>query len=323
MRKIAGHDIGPIGLGCMSFGGIYGATDEADSFACMQAALDLGVTHWDVAEIYGAGVSERVIGRFLAQTSAEVTLATKAGIYTRPSRHFSNSASDLRRSLEGSLERLGRSSVELFYIHRREAELPVEEVMETLARFVEEGLIGAIGFSEIAPSTLRCAHAVHPVAAVQSEYSLWSRQPELGMIQTCAELGVAFVAFSPLARGVLGDSFPGREAFPEGDFRRNQPRFLDPNYAANLAVVDGFKAWCAARGWASSAVALAWCLAQGEHVIPIPGTRSAEHLRELAFGAEITLSAKDLAEIERLLPRGFAHGARYAPAQWAGVEIYG
>ncbi|MEX3016665.1 aldo/keto reductase [Gymnodinialimonas hymeniacidonis] len=323
MRELAGHPVGPIGLGCMSFGGIYGATDTAESFACMQAALDLGVTHWDVAEIYGGGVSETVIGQFLGETGAEVMLATKAGIYTQPERHFSNAASDLRRSLEGSLERLGRSSVELFYIHRREHERPVEEVMETLAGFVSEGLIGGIGFSEISPATLRRAHAVHPVAAVQSEYSLWSRQPELGMIQTCAELGVAFVAFSPLARGVLGDGFSGREAFPEGDFRKGQPRFLDPNYAANMAVVEGFKTWCHGRGWSTAAVALAWVLAQGEHVIPIPGTRSAAHLAEFVAGAEMVLSSDDLAEIERLLPVGFAHGARYAPSQWAAVEIYG
>ncbi len=323
MRQLAGHDVGPIGLGCMSFGGIYGATDEAESFACMQAALDLGVTHWDVAEIYGAGVSETVIGRFLEQSGADVILATKAGIYTQPQRHFSNEASDLRRSLEGSLERLGRSSVELFYIHRREEARPVEEVMETLSGFVAEGLIRGIGFSEIAPATLRRAHAVHPVAAVQSEYSLWSRQPDLGMLQACADLGVAFVAFSPLARGVLSDHFPGREAFPDGDFRKGQPRFLDPNYAANLAAIEGFKTWCAGQGWSTAAVSLAWVLAQGDHVIPIPGTRSAEHLRELTAGADIVLSADDLAEIERLLPVGFAHGARYAPAQWAAVEIYG
>ncbi len=323
MRRLAGHPVGPVGLGCMSFGGIYGATDVEESFACMQAAVDLGVTHWDVAEIYGAGVSEKAIGQFLAETGAQVMLATKAGIYTQPTRHFSNAADDLRRSLEGSLERLERDRVELFYVHRREADRPIEEVTETLARFVEEGLIGGIGFSEISPASLRRAHAVHLVAAVQSEYSLWSRQPELGMIQTCAELGVAFVAFSPLARGVLSDGFPGRDAFPEGDFRKGQPRFLDPNYQANMAYIQGFRSWCAQRGWSTAATALAWVLAQGEHVIPIPGTRSAAHLTELVKGAEIALSDEDLAEIERLLPIGFAHGARYAPSQWAAVEIYG
>ncbi|QXT40449.1 aldo/keto reductase [Gymnodinialimonas ceratoperidinii] len=322
MRQLAGRDIGPIGLGCMSFGGIYGATDEKESFACMQAALDLGVTHWDVAEIYGGGVCESVIGRFLAETGADVTLATKAGIYTQPRRHFSNAASDLRRSLEGSLKRLGRDRVELFYLHRREHERPVEEVMETLAGFMAEGLIGGIGLSEIAPATLRRAVKVAPVAAVQSEYSLWTRLPELGMIRACDEVGAAFVGFSPLGRGVLCDHFQGRENFPAGDFRSGQPRFQDPNYQANLAAIEGFKRFCAARGWATSATALAWVLAQGDHVIPIPGTRTAKHLRELVGAVEIALGQEDLAEIERLLPAGFAHGARYSDAQWAAVESY-
>ncbi len=322
-RDLAGHRVGAVGLGCMSFGGIYGATVEEDSFACMQAALDLGVTHWDVAEIYGGGMCETVIGRFLAATGAQVMLATKAGIYMQPSRHFSNAGGDLRRSLEGSLTRLGRDRVELFYIHRREAERPVEEVMETLAGFVAEGLIGGIGFSEIAPATLRRAVAIHPVAAVQSEYSLWSRQPDLGMVQACAELGVAFVAFSPLARGVLSDHFPGREAFPKGDFRARQPRFLDPNYTVNLALIAPFKAFCAARGWSTAAASLAWVMAQGDHIIPIPGTRTAAHLAELAQADAIVLTPEDHAEIDRLLPVGFAHGARYAADQWPAVEIYG
>lgn len=323
MRTLAGHSVGPIGLGCMSFGGIYGATDETESFTCMQAALDLGVTHWDVAEVYGDGVSEAVIGRFLAETGAQVTLATKGGIYRTPERHFSNAKDRLRASLEGSLERLGRSSVEVYYIHRRDHGVEVEHVMETMAGFVEEGLIGAIGLSEIAPFTLRRAHAVHPVAAVQSEYSLWVRQPELGMIQTCADLGTAFVAFSPLARGMLSDHFQGREAFHDGDFRKGSPRFSDPNYAANMSAIAGFKAFCTARGWSTSAAALAWVMAQGDHIIPIPGTRSGVHLEELATADDIVLSAQDLAEIERLLPVGFAHGARYGGAVWPGIEIYG
>ncbi len=322
-RALAGHKVGAVGLGCMSFGGIYGETDEQESFACMQAALDLGVTHWDVAEKYGEGVSESVMGRFLRESGAEVTLATKAGIYSAPERRFSNAADDLRRSLEGSLERLGRSSVELFYIHRREAERPVEEVMETLVAFMDEGLIGGIGFSEIAPSTLRRANAVHPVAAVQSEYSLWTRQPELGMIQTCAELGTAFVAFSPIGRGIMSDHFQGPENFPTGDFRSGQPRFMEPNYSYNAKAVEGFKAFCVGRGWATAATAMAWVMAQGDHIIPIPGTRSAAHLRELAQADAIELSAEDIAEIERLLPVGFAHGSRYGASQWPGVEIYG
>jgi aryl-alcohol dehydrogenase-like predicted oxidoreductase len=322
-RDLAGRSVGAVGLGCMSFGGIYGGTDEDESFACLAEALALGVDHWDVAEIYGEGVSETVMGKFLAQHRSDVSIATKAGIYQKPTRHFRNDEEALRRSLEGSLSRLGRDRVELFYIHRREAERPIEQVMETLVGFIEEGLIGSIGLSEVAPATLRRASAVHPVAAVQSEYSLWSRQPELGLIDACAELGTTFVAFSPLGRGVFADSFPDNTAFPPGDFRSVNPRFIEPNYSANKAAIASFQAWCRARGWTVPAVAVAWTLHQGDHVLPIPGTRSAGHLRALAQAAEIALTHENLAEIEAILPAGFAHGARYADAQWGGVEQYG
>ena len=322
-RNLAGHEVGAIGLGCMSFGGIYGPSDEATTFACLERALEVGITHWDVAEAYGAGQSERLLGRFLAASSAQVTLATKAGIYRQPDRHFSNDADRLRASLEGSLSRLRRSSVELFYVHRRDHSIEIEAVVETLVGFQEEGMIGAFGFSEIAPSSLRRAHAVHPVAAVQSEYSLWTRQPEQGMVQSCADLGVTFVPFSPLGRGVFSDHFAGREAFGAEDFRRSHPRFNDPNYAANLALIEPFKAFCASRGWTTAAVALAWLLSRGPHLVPIPGTRSAAHLDEWVQAADLVLSAQDLAEIDRLLPPGFAHGARYHHAHWAGIEQYG
>ncbi|MEL6644458.1 MAG: aldo/keto reductase [Pseudomonadota bacterium] len=321
-RTLAGRSVGAIGLGCMSFGGIYGTTDDEASFACLDAALDLGVDHWDVAEIYGAGHSETVMGRFLAQRSADVSIATKAGIYAKPERYFSNAEDDLRASLEGSLTRLGRDHVELFYIHRREQERPVEEVMETLAGFIEEGMIGAIGLSEVAPHTLRRAARIHPVAAVQSEYSLWTRLPELGMLQACAELGTTFVAFSPLARGMLADTFPDPNTFPKGDFRTPNPRFIEPNYSENCGALRPFQAFCADRGWSTSAAALAWVLDQGDHILPIPGTRTAEHLREFATGAAIAFTDDDRAEIARLLPPGFAHGPRYSPAQQAGNEQY-
>lgn len=321
-RVIAGRAVFPIGLGCMSFGGIYGATNDDNSFACLEAALELGINHWDVAEIYGAGHSETILGRFLTEHAADVTIATKAGIYANPERYFSNAEDHLRASLEGSLKRLGQDHVELFYIHRREQERPVEEVMETLAGFIEEGMIGAIGLSEVAPATLRRAARVHPIAAVQSEYSLWTRLPELGMIQACAELGTTFVAFSPLARGMLADTFPDPAHFPNGDFRTPNPRFIEPNYSENCAALRPFQAFCQSRGWSTSAVALAWLLDQEDHILPIPGTRSAEHLRELATGATIRLSDADRSEIDRLLPPGFAHGARYSAAQQAGNEQY-
>jgi len=201
----SGPMISAIGLGCMSFGGIFGATTKAESFACLDAAWASGITFYDTANIYGMGISETVLGEWLASRKPDVVLATKAGVATTPTRHFDNSPAYLRAELTASLKRLGRDRVDLFYIHRREAARPIEEVVGTLKDLVGEGLIGGYGLSEISPGTLRRAHAVHPCLAVQNEYSLWTRQPELGMIQTCAELGVAFVPFSPLARGALGD----------------------------------------------------------------------------------------------------------------------
>ncbi len=321
-RQIAGRAVGAVGLGCMSFGGMYGASDEETSRACLARALELGVDHWDVAEVYGAGACEAIIGRFLADHPADVSIATKAGIYRDKDRPWRNDASSLRASLEGSLKRLGRDTVELFYIHRREADVPIEAVMETLVGFIDEGMIGAIGFSEIAPASLRRAAKVHPVAAVQSEYSLWTRQPELGMLQACADLGTTFVAFSPVGRGILSDTAPVPAEFPERDIRRPMPRFQEPNFSANLEAIAPFRAFCAERGWATAAVAMAWTLTRGPHVLPIPGTRTAGHLEELAAGAHITLEPEDLAAIERLLPAGFAHGDRYAPQQYGAVERY-
>lgn len=321
-RVLAGQPVFPIGLGCMSFSGAYGATDEKESFSCLQAAIALGVDHLDVAEIYGMGRSEEIVGAFLRQTGAKVAIATKAGIYRNPERHFRNDRDSLRRSLEGSLARLGRDSVELFYVHRREAARTVEEVAETLAGFAEEGLIGGYGLSEVAPSTIRKAHAVHPVTAVQSEYSLWTRQPELGVLQTCEELGVAFVAFSPLGRGVFADRFPDPSAFSRADFRHNNPRFVEPNYSHNTAHISAFRDFCRDRGWSVAATAVAWTLDRGPHVLPIPGTRSASHLKDCVSALDIRFTDEDRAEIDRLLPVGFAHGARYADTQTDGIERY-
>ena len=234
------------------------------------------------------GECEAIIGRFLAQQPAEVSIATKAGIY-RGDRPWRNDASSLRGSLEGSLARLGRDRVELFYIHRREPEIAIETVMETLMGFKEEGLIGAIGFSEIAPASLRRAASVGHVDAVQSEYSLWTRQPELGLLQACAELGTTFVAFSPVARGMLSDAVPVPAQFEDRDIRVKMPRFHTPNFEANVAAIAPFRSFCAERGWATAAAAMAWTLSRGAHVLPIPGTRTEAHLEELAAGGAIML----------------------------------
>lgn len=314
-----GPMVSAIGLGAMSFGGLFGATDEAASLACLDAMLEAGIDFIDTANIYGMGVSEKVIGKWLASRRPQVTIATKASFVGDPDRRIDNSANHLRAELEASLKRLGRDHVELFYLHRRERARPLEEVTETLSRLMEEGKIGGYGLSEVAPYTIRAAHALLPVTAVQNEYSLWTRQPELGVIQCCKALGIAFIPFSPLARGMLGDAPLPR---PEDGFRGTNPRFTEPNFSRNLAALVPFRAFCAARGWSTPATALAWILAQGDHLIPIPGTRSAGHLRQWVQAADIRLSADDMAEIDRLLPPGWAWGDRYGDHQLLAIERY-
>jgi aryl-alcohol dehydrogenase-like predicted oxidoreductase len=273
----------------------------------------------------GMGISETVIGNYLRHNPGHFRIATKAGIRRDPStgaRYVDNSAGHLQSELEGSLKRLGVDHVDLFYVHRREADRPIEEVTGTLQSFVEDGKIGGFGFSEIAPSSLRLAHAVAPVTAVQSEYSLWTRQPELGMVEACSDLGVALVAFCPLGRGIFASQAPDPATFGAADFRKHNPRFVEPNLARNIQAIAPFKAYAGDLGTTPVALAIAWLLSRGGHVIPIPGTRSATHLEECVKGAELRLGEKEQAEIERNLPVGFAHGDRYSREQSNGVEGY-
>jgi aryl-alcohol dehydrogenase-like predicted oxidoreductase len=318
-RTLGSAQVSAIGLGAMSFGGIFGPTDREESVACLDAMLEEGMTFIDTANIYGMGVSEDVIGHWLALRKPQVAIATKASVVNETPRRIDNSESHLRAELETSLRRLNRDHVELFYIHRRDHTRPIEEVVGTLKRFIDEGKIGGYGMSEVAPDTLRRAHAVHPCTAVQNEYSLWTRQPELGLIQACADLEVAFIPFSPLARGMLGDN---PIAPPTDGFRSTNPRFTEPNFSANIAKINQFRTFCAQRGWSTPATALAWVLSRGPHLIPIPGTRSAAHLRQFAKGAQIALTAEDHAEINRILPVGFAYGDRYADHQTQAIERY-
>lgn len=314
-----GPMVSAIGLGAMSFGGIFGPTTEAESHACLDAMWDAGITFIDTANIYGMGVSESVIGRWLASRRVPVTIATKASIVNGPPRRIDNSAAHLRAELDASLKRLGVERVDLFYIHRRNPDEPLAEVIGALRDLEREGKIGGYGLSEISPETLREAHAIHPCLAVQNEYSLWSRQPELGLIQECARLGVAFVAFSPLARGMLGQ-VPLRLDQVQDGFRGANPRFTEPNFSRNIARIDSFREFCSARGWSVPATALAWVMSRGDHVIPIPGTRRAERLRE--WLPLPSLSAEDLAAIEAVLPAGFAAGDRYGDHQLQSIERY-
>jgi aryl-alcohol dehydrogenase-like predicted oxidoreductase len=315
-RRLGNRSVGAIGFGAMSFGGMFGPTDDATSLACLDAAVDAGISHFDTADIYGMGVSERILGRW---GRPDVHLATKCGILNGPPRAVRNDEAYIRQCLEESLRRLNREHVDLYYIHRRQPDIPVEELAGTMARLVQEGKIGGYGLSEIAPSTLRRAHAEHPVTAVQNEFSLWTRLPRLGLIQTCQELGVAFVAFSPLGRGMFGREPLKRDFRPGMDFRDTNPRFIEPNFSANLRALAPFRDLCARRGWTVPGAALAWILAQGDHIIPIPGTRTADHLRDWQVA---DLNAADIAEIERILPAGFAHGDRYGDHQMAFVERY-
>ncbi|TNF57706.1 MAG: aldo/keto reductase, partial [Rhodobacteraceae bacterium] len=300
-------------------------TSEREAHDTLAAARDLGIDFLDTANVYGLGLSEEIIGRFLKGDSGPFTIATKAGIWRdreHGNRGFRNDAAYLRAELEGSLRRLGLDRVDLFYVHRRDPAIEIEEVMESLLALKAEGKIGGIGFSEIAPASLRRALAVGPVDAVQSEYSLWTRQPDLGLRQACGDLGVALVAYAPLGRGIFADRTPDPALFAEQDFRKHNPRFIAPNFERNVARVAEFRAYAADHGATTSAMALAWCLARGENIIPIPGTRTAAHLAECARGASIDLTDAMMDEIERILPVGWAHGDRYSPAQWNGPERY-
>ena len=317
-----GPNVSAIGLGCLSFGGLFGSTTRAESLACLDAAWDHGITFLDVANIYGAGLSEEVIGDWLRSRPHRPILATKASIISGPERRVDNSRAHLRAELEGSFRRLGVDYVDLFYMHRHEHARPIEEVAQTMAELVAEGKIGGYGLSEIAPYTLRRAHAVHPVMAVQNEYSLWTRQPELGLIQACADLGVAFIPFSPLARGVFGQPMLDPDLQDLGPFRSQIPRFSPQNWPHNRAAVQAYHRLAAEMGHHPSALALAWCLHRGPHLIPIPGTRRADHLAAWAGASDIVLTAADLRAIETVLPVGWAHGDRYNDDMAASVERF-
>lgn len=325
-RKLGqdGPTVSAVGYGAMSFTDFYGPAIDAESLKVLDACVEMGITHLDTSNVYGMGRSETIIGEWIKSrpSAAPFTIASKVGITRDPEHRFNNSPEHLTESLDASLQRLGVEVIDLYYVHRRDTRHEIEEVTETMAGFVKAGKIKAIGYSEIAPSSLRRAHAVHPVAAVQSEYSLSTRAPELGMVQTCAELGASLVAFSPVGRSLLTDR-PHHAADVAGmPFLKENPRFLEPNLSANLEYNARFCALAADMGVPAASLAIAWVLHQGEQVIAIPGTRSIAHLQELATGGEMDLSAEDIARIESVLPVGWAHGDRYSLGQWNGPERY-
>jgi aryl-alcohol dehydrogenase-like predicted oxidoreductase len=288
-----GPMVSALGLGCLSFGGIFGPTTEAESLRTLDAAWDAGMTFLDTANIYGKGVSESVMGQWLGTRRHRPHIATKASFTDDPARRLDNRPKHLRAELEGSLKRLGVDHVTLFYAHRHDPEVPAEDLAGTMQRLEDEGKILGYGLSEIAPCTLERCHAVHPVMAVQNEYSLWSRQPELGLIQLCARLGVAFVPFSPLARGVFGTPMADPDHFARDEFRSRIPRFHPENWPHNRGRLQAFHDHATGRGFSPATLALAWLLDRGPHVIPIPGTRTASHLQAWLQAPEIDLTDDD------------------------------
>ena len=321
-----GPSVSVLGVGAMSFAGIYGNATEEESHAVLDAALDAGVTHVDTANVYGMGRSEEIIGGYLARRKGETpfVLATKAGISRDPEtgRNFDNSATHIEAELDKSLARLGVERIELFYLHRLDPDVPVEDVVGIYARLVEAGKIGRIGLSEVAPTTLARASEIHAIAAVQSEYSLQTRSPELGLVQACERLGVSLVAFSPVGRGLLTDAPPTPERIEASAFMKSNPRFSGGNLERNLAASEPLRDLAGEAGCSTAALAIAWILARSPSTLVIPGTRNCDHFAELVDGANLELGADLKAEIERRLPVGWCHGDRYSTRQWTGPEKY-
>jgi aryl-alcohol dehydrogenase-like predicted oxidoreductase len=323
----SGAQVSAIGLGCWGMSGSYGPADEAESVAALHHALDLGVDFIDTADSYGEdGHNELLIGRTLGDRRHEFVLATKTGwvkqagprgqevvgVDGRPGR--------IRSACEASLGRLRTDVIDLYYLHRVDPEVPVEESIGAMAELVAAGKVRFVGLSEVSEATLRRAHAVHPITALQSEYSLWTREPEATVMPACRELGIAFVPFSPLGRGFLTGAVTGRDGIATGDWRANNPRFSGENLARNLALLRPLEEIARAHGARPAQVALAWVLSRGEDVIPIPGMKRRTHLDENVAAAEIGLTPDELARLDAAFPPGVAAGDRYTPevARWAG-----
>jgi aryl-alcohol dehydrogenase-like predicted oxidoreductase len=302
----------------------YGPGDEAESIATIHRALDLGVTFLDTSDAYGPWTNEELVGRAIRGRREEVVLATKFGIVRDPSdpaaRRVDGSPQYARRAIEGSLRRLGVDRVDLYYLHRVDPEVPIEETMGALADLVREGKIAHVGLSEASAQTLARAHRIHPVAALQSEYSLWTRDPEGGVLAACRRLGIAFVAFSPLGRGFLSGSITSVDGLGAADQRRKLPRFQDANFRANLGLLSELRAIAVDIGCSAAQVALAWLLAQGDDIIPIPGTKRVRYLEQNAAAAAIGLNAAQLARLDMAFPQGAAMGERYAEAMMKWVD---